>query len=98
MKRTRVGILIFDDVEVLDYCGPFEVFSVTRLDEARRLQEPSPFDILLVAETLDPVTTTGGMRVLPDVTFEDCPPWASSWCRVARAPAGSWRTGPCWPS
>ena len=26
-----VGILIFDDVEVLDFCGPFEVFSVARL-------------------------------------------------------------------
>src|ERR1700690_3429547 len=25
-----VGILIFDDVEVLDFCGPFEVFSVAR--------------------------------------------------------------------
>jgi hypothetical protein len=35
-----VGILIFDDVEVLDFCGPFEVFSVARptgehSDEAR---------------------------------------------------------------
>lgn len=73
MDRARVGILIFDDVEVLDYCGPFEVFSVTRRDEGRRLQEKSPFEVLLVAETLDDVTTTGGMRVRPDVTFEDHP-------------------------
>ncbi len=73
MDRARVGILIFDDVEVLDYCGPFEVFSVTRMDESRRTQEKSPFEVLLVAETLDHVTTTGGMRVLPDITFEDCP-------------------------
>ena len=28
MDRKRVGILIFPDVEVLDFCGPFEVFSV----------------------------------------------------------------------
>ena len=27
---TTVGILIFDDVEVLDFCGPFEVFSIAR--------------------------------------------------------------------
>ena len=33
MNRKRVGILIFPDVEVLDFCGPFEVFSVTRLNE-----------------------------------------------------------------
>jgi putative intracellular protease/amidase len=74
MERRRVGILVFDDVEVLDYCGPFEVFSVARLDEDQRFQSKSPCEVLLVAETLDPVTTTGGMRVLPDVTFEDCPP------------------------
>lgn len=31
--RRRVGILVFDDVEVLDVCGPFEVFSTARLGE-----------------------------------------------------------------
>ena len=35
MERRRVGILVFEGVEVLDFCGPFEVFSVTRLDEER---------------------------------------------------------------
>jgi hypothetical protein len=29
-KRRSVGILIFDVVEVLDFCGPFEVFALTR--------------------------------------------------------------------
>jgi len=74
MDRRRIGIFIFDDVEVLDFCGPFEVFSVTRLDEARRREEPSPFEVLLVARTLDPVLTSGGMTVLPMVSFGDCPP------------------------
>jgi hypothetical protein len=32
----RVGILAFPEVELLDFCGPFEVFSVTRLDDERR--------------------------------------------------------------
>jgi putative intracellular protease/amidase len=31
MNCKRLGIVIFDGVEVLDFCGPFEVFSVTRL-------------------------------------------------------------------
>jgi len=74
MTRSRVGILLFNDVEVLDFCGPFEVLSVTRLDEERRRLEPSPFDVLLVAETREPITTSGGMQVLPMATFEDCPP------------------------
>ena len=74
MNRKRVGILIFPDVEVLDFCGPFEVFSVTRLDEAQRRQQPSPFEVVLVAEHAEPVTAVGGMRVIPDHTLETCPP------------------------
>jgi hypothetical protein len=42
MNGRVVGILVFPDVEVLDFCGPFEVFSVTRLDEERRRLDPSP--------------------------------------------------------
>ena len=74
MNRKRIGIVVFDEVEVLDFCGPFEVFSVTRLNEERRREEPSPFEVLLVSQFNRTVTTTGGMRVVADVTFEDCPP------------------------
>jgi transcriptional regulator GlxA family with amidase domain len=71
--RTQVGIVVFSDVEVLDFCGPFEVFSVTRLDDARRREEPSPFEVRLVAETRALVVATGGLRVLPDCTLAECP-------------------------
>jgi transcriptional regulator GlxA family with amidase domain len=74
MEHKRVGILIFPNVEVLDFCGPFEVFSVVRLDEERRRQDPSPFEVLLVAESPAVITATGGLRVLPDHTFESAPP------------------------
>jgi transcriptional regulator GlxA family with amidase domain len=74
MNRKRVGILVFPDVEVLDFCGPFEVFSVTRLEEARRREEPSPFEVSLVAETDGVVKATGGLRVVPDHTLATCPP------------------------
>ena len=73
MSRLRVAILIFNNVEVLDFCGPFEVFSVARRDEARRREDPSPFEVLLVAETRAPITTAGGMVVLPLHDFADCP-------------------------
>lgn len=69
----KVGILIFDQVEVLDVTGPFEVFCVTRLDEKRRLEEASPFQILLIAETLNQITAVGGLRFTPDVTTDTCP-------------------------
>ena len=74
MTRKRVGIVVFPDVEVLDFCGPFEVFSVTRLDEARRREEPSPFEVWLVAERPGPLVTTGGMKVIPDHTLDTFPP------------------------
>lgn len=73
MNRKQVGILIFEDVEVLDFCGPFEVFSVTRLNEENRLEELSPFNVSLIAETKEPVVTTGRMKVLPDYDLDTCP-------------------------
>jgi len=73
MDKRRVGILIFDGVEVLDFCGPFEVFSVTRLNEERRREDPSPFDVLLVAQEAGVVTAAGALKVIPDVTLESCP-------------------------
>jgi transcriptional regulator GlxA family with amidase domain len=73
MERKRVGIVVFEDIEVLDFCGPFEVFAVTRLDEAKRREEPSPFEVWLVAEKNAPVVTSGGMKVIPDHTFASCP-------------------------
>lgn len=73
MERRRVGIVLFENIEVLDFCGPFEVFSAARLNEERRREERSPFEVLLVAEKNGPVVTTGGMKVIPDHTFESCP-------------------------
>jgi transcriptional regulator GlxA family with amidase domain len=73
MAQKCVGIVLFHDVEVLDFCGPFEVFSATRLNEERRREEPSPFQVLLIAEKNEAVVATGGMKVFPDHTFTSCP-------------------------
>ncbi len=75
-QQKTVGILVFPEVEVLDYCGPFEVFSVTRLDDERRRETASPYRVLLIGHRADGagvIRTTGGMRVLPDHTLENCP-------------------------
>lgn len=68
-----VGIFIFDDVEVLDFCGPFEVLNVTRLDEEKRLETLSPFDVKLISISKEVVFTKGNMKVIPDFDFETCP-------------------------
>ena len=74
MTCKRLGIILFNDIEVLDFCGPFEVFSVTRLNEDLRREQSSPFAISLIAQDATTIVTTGGMKVIPDVTFENCPP------------------------
>ena len=77
MECWNVGILIFDDVEVLDFAGPFEVFSRTRLvpgPESRRSETSAPFRVFTVAKAAGPVTATGGLRVLPHHAFADAPP------------------------
>ncbi|MDA0268582.1 MAG: DJ-1/PfpI family protein [Cyanobacteria bacterium] len=74
-KRT-VGILIFPEVEVLDFAGPFEVFSRTRLVPgvaSRRTDDSAPFQVFTVAKTTDTITAVGGLRVLPDYGFADAP-------------------------
>ncbi|HKB04610.1 MAG TPA: DJ-1/PfpI family protein [Gemmataceae bacterium] len=86
MTRLRAGILLFPDVEVLDFTGPFEVLSAARLDESRRREEPSPFDVVTVAERAEPIRATGGLRVVPDVTFDTCP-----WLDALVVPGG-WGT------
>ena len=73
MTRWLTGILVFPDVEVLDFCGPFEVLSTTRLTEPRKREDESPFDVRLVAEAGCPLRATGGLRVIPDHTFADAP-------------------------
>lgn len=71
----RVGILIFEDVEVLDFCGPFEVFaSALKPGMAEGPDVPRLFEVVLIAESRELVKAFGGLRVEPHVTIDDCPP------------------------
>lgn len=74
IHKRRAGILVFPDVEVLDFCGPFEVFSAVRLNEERRREESSPYEVLLVAEEPGTVRAAGGLKVVPGHSLETCPP------------------------
>jgi transcriptional regulator GlxA family with amidase domain len=76
MTKTNVGIFLFDDVEVLDFAGPFEVFSRARLApdaESRRSDESAPFKVFTVAQSA-PITATGGLRVIPEHHWDAAPP------------------------
>jgi transcriptional regulator GlxA family with amidase domain len=71
--EMTVGILIYPDAEVLDFCGPFEIFATTRLSEETRRETVSPIRQLLVTEATGAVRASGGMRLLADVDFPSCP-------------------------
>nr|CTQ96995.1 FIG01132910: hypothetical protein [Kibdelosporangium sp. MJ126-NF4] len=58
-------MVLFDRIDLLDVTGPAEVFSLLQ----REMERPTGYRVVLAAETLDPVTTSAGVRVLPDVTF-----------------------------
>ncbi|KQP57652.1 DJ-1/PfpI family protein [Agreia sp. Leaf283] len=65
----HIGILLFDDVEELDAVGPWEVLSWWT-----RTNPEDGYDVLMMADSLDPVTCAKGMRILPDVRVDAAPP------------------------
>jgi transcriptional regulator GlxA family with amidase domain len=62
-RPRRVAILLFDDVEVLDFAGPFEVFSVTRTGDGQL-----PFEVVTVALEAGEVAARGDLRIVPTMT------------------------------
>lgn len=67
MTRT-VGIYLFDDVEVLDFAGPYEVFSTaSRVQSRLDPQSPMLFEVVTIADDKRIVCARGGLKVLPDV-------------------------------
>ncbi|WP_307124482.1 GlxA family transcriptional regulator [Streptomyces sp. B1I3] len=62
-----VVIVLFDGVDLLDVTGPPEVFSLAR----RETEAAAGYQVVLAAGTLDAVTTSAGVRVLPDITFHE---------------------------
>ena len=77
MNKLNTAIFIFDGVEVLDFAGPFEVFSRTRLVagvDSRRSDASAPFNVFTVARSGGPVHATGGLYVIPHFDFAGAPP------------------------
>lgn len=76
MKKLKVAIFIFNDVEVLDFAGPFEVFSRTRISpgvEARLTQNSAPFKVFTIAKTEKPIRAIGGLKIIPTHSFANAP-------------------------
>ena len=63
----KIAIILFDEVEVLDFAGPFEVFSVTG---KRKIGEP--YEVFTVAEK-ETIAARNNLMVTPTYTFDTCP-------------------------
>lgn len=68
MNKWSVGIFLFNEVEVLDFAGPFEVFSITKVHEEK------PFTVYTVSQHGEMITARNGLKVQPDYSIEDLPP------------------------
>ncbi|MDT8903292.1 DJ-1/PfpI family protein [Anaeroselena agilis] len=63
-----IGIILFPQIEELDFVGPYEVLSY--INKIR----PDSTRVLLVAEDREPVAAFNGLRIIPDTTLAECPP------------------------
>ena len=65
-----VAFLVSEGAVIIDFCGPWEVFQ----DVSIPGRKDDPFRLYTVAETTNPFHASGGMKIIPDHTFETAPP------------------------
>jgi transcriptional regulator GlxA family with amidase domain/YHS domain-containing protein len=69
--NVPVAFPISDGAVVIDYCGPWEVFQDVQVPVGDK--NVPGFMLYTIAKSLDPVTASGGMKVIPNYTFADAP-------------------------
>ena len=67
VKKMNIGILLFDEVEVLDFAGPYEVFAITTDSHNKKL-----FNVFTVAQKYE-ITARNGLSIKSDYLLENCP-------------------------
>ncbi|MAJ24458.1 MAG: AraC family transcriptional regulator [Rickettsiales bacterium] len=76
-KKKNVGIFIFDNVEVLDFTGPYEVFSSTRSTNKSLVPITDlacPFNVFTFSERKKTIVASGGLCFKSKFTIKECPP------------------------
>jgi cyclohexyl-isocyanide hydratase len=62
MKKLKVGMLLFPELTILDFTGPYDVFT-----------RASCFELIILGENTQPFRAEGGLMVHPDMAIKDCP-------------------------
>lgn len=81
MKKRKVGILLYDYVDILDFSGPAEVLSLTSNSKAeqsltlykKELLPTRPFEVLTITENGMQIKTHSGIKVVPDYGIDNHP-------------------------
>lgn len=66
-----VAFALSDGATMIDFAGPWEVFQDVMLTEGGRMDHP--FRLFTVAEKTEPIRASGGMKIVPEYTFETAP-------------------------
>lgn len=72
--KIPVAFAISDGVTVIDFAGPWEVFQDVHVSgRGKEMDEQMPFELFTVSEKTEPLSGSGGLKLVPDYTFETAP-------------------------
>ena len=72
--KIPVAFTISEGVTVIDFAGPWEVFQDVHVKErGKEMDDQMPFQLFTVSEKTETVTGSGGLKLVPDYTFETAP-------------------------
>jgi putative intracellular protease/amidase len=72
--RIKVAFIVTDQVVMIDYAGPWEVFQDVMVpSRGGAMEDQHVFDLYTVSDGTEPIRTSGGLRVIPDYTFDNAP-------------------------
>lgn len=72
--KIKVAFVLGPHATMIDFAGPWEVFQDVHVPGRGESHDAMmPFELFTVAESTDAITATGGMRILPDYSFDNAP-------------------------
>jgi transcriptional regulator GlxA family with amidase domain len=71
--RIPVAFVLTEGAVMIDFAGPWEVFQDVDVPSRGGMDDRMPFDLFTVSEKKEPIQISGGMRIVPDNTFDDAP-------------------------
>jgi putative intracellular protease/amidase len=72
--KIKVAFVITDSAVMIDFAGPWEVFQDVMVPmRGNRMEDMHVFELYTVSDSKQPIRASGGMKIVPDYTFEDAP-------------------------